>query len=157
MKFICPLIVVNDIKIARHFYEEILGQVVKYDFGENIEFEGKFSIHLKEHYKGLINISSGDIKLKANNFELYFESEDLIDIESKLKTERIEFIHELKEQPWGQRVIRVYDYDGHIIEIGESMETVVKRYYSEGKNEEEISRDTSMPIDFVKNIIGANY
>lgn len=125
MKFICPLIVVKDINRARYFYEEILGQVVKYDFGENIQFEGDFSIHLEKHFKALID-SAGDkdIQHRSNNFELYFESENIIEIERKLKLAKVEFIHELTKQPWGQRVIRVYDYDGYIIEIGEPIETV---------------------------------
>jgi catechol 2,3-dioxygenase-like lactoylglutathione lyase family enzyme len=124
MKFICPLVVVKDINRARHFYEDILGQVVKYDFGENIQFEGDFSIHLEKHFKELID-STGNkvIQHQSNNFELYFESENIIELERKLKLAEVEFIHDLTEQPWGQKVIRVYDYDGHIIEIGESMET----------------------------------
>ena len=45
MRYICPLIVVSDIKRSRQFYESLLGQKVKYDFGENVQFEGDFSIH----------------------------------------------------------------------------------------------------------------
>ncbi|WP_083189975.1 hypothetical protein [Orenia metallireducens] len=33
------------------------------------------------------------------------------------------------EQPWHQKVFRIYDYDKHIVEIGESMEAVVIRYH----------------------------
>lgn len=51
MKYKCPLIVMHDIQVSRNFYENILGQKVKYDFGENIQFEDGFAIHLKEHYK----------------------------------------------------------------------------------------------------------
>ena len=50
MKYICPLIVVKDIEASRNFYENVLGQKLKYDFGENITYEGDFSIHLEEHY-----------------------------------------------------------------------------------------------------------
>ncbi|PKM49708.1 MAG: glyoxalase [Firmicutes bacterium HGW-Firmicutes-7] len=154
MKFICPLIVVKDMKRARHFYEGILGQIVKYDFEENVTFEGDFAIHLENHFKGLINeFEDKVIRHKGNNFELYFESEDLLELELKLMNTEIEFIHKIKEQPWGQRVIRVYDYDGHIVEIGESMETVIRRYFKNGKTEEEIVKKTSMPIEFVKDIV----
>ena len=47
LKFICPLIVVEDIERSRAFYEQLLGQRVMFDFGQDVQFEGDFSIHLK--------------------------------------------------------------------------------------------------------------
>lgn len=40
---------------------------------------------------------------------------------------------------WGQRVIRFYDLDGHIIEVGESMKMVIKRFLASGMTMEEVS------------------
>ena len=73
MKFICPLIVVNDMKTSRNFYENVLNQKVQFDFGENISFEGGFAIHLKSHFSDLLNINENDIIQKSKNGELYFE------------------------------------------------------------------------------------
>ena len=56
MKFICSLITVEDIKRSREFYEKLLKQKVKYDFGQNVTFHGDFAIHLQSHYQKLINI-----------------------------------------------------------------------------------------------------
>lgn len=153
MQYICSLIVVKDIEESRDFYEQVLGQKVKYDFGENVQFEGGFAIHLGEHYKKLLGDGHGEIKKKAHNFELYFETDEVESIYNRLKNEGIEFIHELREQPWGQRVIRFYDPDYHIVEVGESMEAVVLGYYSSGMNSEEISIRTSMPQEFVEKTI----
>ena len=36
----------------------------------------------------------------------------------------IEYVNPLMTHSWGQRVIRIYDPDHHVIEIGESMEYV---------------------------------
>lgn len=77
-----------------------------------------------------------DIKKEANNFELYFETDEIEGIFNRLKNEGIEFIHDIREQPWGQRVMRLYDPDYHIIEIGESMEAVVLRYHHMDMNAE---------------------
>jgi len=55
MKFICALLTVADIKRARDFYEGLLNQKVKYDFGENVTFEGDFAIHLQSHFSSLID------------------------------------------------------------------------------------------------------
>jgi catechol 2,3-dioxygenase-like lactoylglutathione lyase family enzyme len=154
MKFICPLIVVNNMEVSRNFYEKVLGQKVQYDFGENVSFEGGFAIHLKSHFSDLISIEKNDIIQKSNNSELYFEEDDLDSFLQKLKTiDSIEYVHELKEQPWGQRVIRFYDPDMHIIEVGEPMESVVKRLLSEGLSVEETSKRTLMPEEFVRQFL----
>jgi len=121
MKYICPLIVVKDIAVSRNFYENILGQKIKYDYGENIVFEGDFSIHLQEHFQALLGNELQLIQKKANSFELYFETDELDNMVKKLKDNQIEFIHEIKKQPWGQRVARFYDPDYHLIEMGELM------------------------------------
>ena len=39
----------------------------------------------------------------------------------------------------GQRVIRFYDLDGHIIEVGEDMKMVIKRFFATGMTMEEVS------------------
>lgn len=59
----------------------------------------------------------------------------------------------LVEYPWGQRVIRFYDPDMHIIEVGEPMENVVKRFIDQGLSVEETSKRTQHPIEFVKNCL----
>lgn len=85
---------------------------------------------------------------------MYFEEEDLDSFLKKLKEmNSIEYVHELKEQPWGQRVIRFYDPDMHIIEVGEPMESVVKRLLSEGLSVEETSKRTLMPEEFVRQFL----
>jgi catechol 2,3-dioxygenase-like lactoylglutathione lyase family enzyme len=151
MKFVCPLIVVNNMEASRSFYENTLNQKVQFDFGENISFEGGFAIHLKSHFSDLISISENDIVQKSNSGELYFEEEDLDSFLKKLKDiDTLEYIHGLKEQPWGQRVIRFYDPDKHIIEVGEPMESVVKRLLSKGLSVEETSKRTLMPEEFVR-------
>ena len=154
MKFICPLIVVEDITSSRHFYENILGQEVKYDFGEDITYKGDFAIHLKDHFQKLLGKPADyPVASRAHNGELYFESDKIETIHNHLKKNSVEFIHELQAQPWGQRVIRFYDPDGHIIEIGEPMETVVLRLHKQGFAIQEICQKSSMPAEFVKQVI----
>lgn len=151
MEFKCPLIVVTNMSISRDFYENILNQKVKYDFGENILYEGDFSIQLKSHFANMITLDKNDITMKSNNFELYFEEDNIDNLIERLKSiNSIHYIHDLIEHPWGQRVIRVYDPDMHIIEIGESMESVAKRFLSQGFSIEETARLTQHPIEFVE-------
>ena len=50
---------------------------------------------------------------------------------------------------WGQRVLRVYDPDGHVIEIGEAMEMVVRRLQGQGLLLGQTCEKTGMPEAFV--------
>ncbi|HRZ96467.1 MAG TPA: VOC family protein [Paludibacter sp.] len=146
MKYLCALITVSDINQARYFYENLLKQEVETDFGENVGFKGGFSIHLETHYKNLIN---KEIKQGGNNFELYFEDDDLDQLVNTLKANSVEFVHELREQPWCQKVVRFYDPDKYIIEIGETMKHLVQRLKKTGLEAEQIAKATSLPIDYV--------
>ena len=54
---------------------------------------------------------------------------------------------EVIEHTWGQRVIRFYDLDGHIIEVGEDMKMVIQRFLSTGMTMEEISRKMDASVE----------
>ncbi len=56
------------------------------------------------------------------------------------------------EQPWGQRVLRVYDPDGAIVEVGEPMSCVIIRLFKAGLAEEEIVKRTFMPLEIIRQI-----
>ncbi|MBN1319554.1 MAG: VOC family protein [Thermoleophilia bacterium] len=128
LRFVCPLIVVDDIARSRRFYEQLLGQRVKADHGENVTFEGGLAIHLRPHYQSLLGDASRyPIAMKTHNAELYFDADELEAVCESLEQAGVEFIHAIREEPWGQRVMRLYDPDGHIVEIGEPMEAVTRR------------------------------
>lgn len=151
MKYKCALFVVDNIEKAKNFYIEILGQEIKYDFGESVTFKGDFAIHEKKHFSYLLEGLA--IHKNPNNSELYFEYDDLEQLENKLEKEKVEFIHQVKEQPWRQKVLRFYDIDKNIIEVGESLEHLVYRLWNEGKSYEEIGEVTDMDNEFVEESI----
>lgn len=152
MKYICPLLVVTDMQRSRHFYEKLLRLKVKFDFGENITFEGDFALHLESHYQKLIQ--GADIQFGGNNTELYFEHNDLEPLIARLKDADVQFVHPMMEQPWRQLVVRFYDPDKHIIEIGESMEHLCMRLFKEGMNLEQIAATTQLPPEYVSQLLG---
>ncbi len=155
LKFNAPLIVVDDMARSRHFYEQLLDQKVKFDFGPNVQFDN-FSIHLKSHFQALLGeVRQYPVTRKANWGELYFEADEIDLIHQCLNEAGVEFIHPICEQPWGQRVMRLYDPDGHIVEIGETMEAVVQRLYEQGLFIDLIMERTGMPREFVEQAIQA--
>ncbi len=147
MNYICPLMTVTDIERSKRFYQDILGQNIKEDYGQNVVFEGDFSIHQKDHYASLLG--EKEITAGKNNFELYFEDNNLESLQLKLKNANVAFVHKLKTQPWQQQALRIYDPDNNMIEIGESMIDVCKRLNFEGKSNEEIMKLTSLPLKHI--------
>jgi len=156
LKYVCALIAVKDVAVSRRFYEQCLGQKVKDDFIENVAFEGGFAIHRQGHFQELLG--SGErfaAVTRTHTGELSFESDDVEAVELRLKDAGVEFIHAPRQQPWGQRVMRLYDPDGHVVEIGEQMEAVVLRFYRQGFSPDSICQKTSMPRPFVDGVIRA--
>lgn len=154
IKYMAALIVVEDVTVARRFYEQVLGQTVGEDFGENIGFVAGFAIHHKSHYQGLIG-AGHPIANRPNDAELYFETDDFDGLCARLEQERVEFLHGVVEQPWRQRAMRFYDPDGHIIEVGEPMDVVVRRLHSQGMTAEGIQQATFMPVEYIEQMLAA--
>jgi catechol 2,3-dioxygenase-like lactoylglutathione lyase family enzyme len=153
VKFCGPLISAADFSISRKFYEDVFGLKVICDFGVNITFEGGFSLQTKQTWAEFIEKPEDEILTKSNNFELYFEDEDFDGFVKRLKAmPDIEFVHDVKEFPWGQHVIRFYDPDKHILEVGESMDSVVKKCLAQGMTLEETSQKTMYPVEYIKNL-----
>jgi len=150
MQFMGSLLVVKDMEKSRDFYEGFLNQEVKMDLGANVSYEG-FALQTLESWADFINKDESDINLeKANQGELYFEASDYDKFLEKIKSEKsIELVHDTKEFPWGQRGIRFYDPDNHIVEVGETLESVVKKQLDTGMSVDEIIEKTGLPKEYI--------
>ena len=151
LKFKCPLIAVTDMAKSIYFYEEVIGDRIAMDFGENVTFEGGFALQEMKTWKSMIH--TDNVRRKANDAELYFEEEDIDGFIEYLKEfSEIQFVHPMEEMPWGQRVIRIYDPDFHIIEVGEGMDVVIRRMLKSGMTIEETSAKSQFPIEYVQRL-----
>lgn len=128
VKYVCPLISVRNVNKSREFYENVLKQEVEIDHGENVAFKGGFAIHDVEHFQSLTGVSMFEKALIKISWNYIFEVDDINKLEEKLKSLNVKFVHKIREQPWGQRRTRFYDPDNYIIEIGEPLELVIKRF-----------------------------
>ena len=126
MKLKNPMLVVTDINKSVEFYKKVFGLHVVMDFGANKTLTGGLALQTIETYKEFIGID--EISFGGNNFEIYFEEDDFDKFADKLKECDIEYIHPIIEHSWGQRVVRFYDPDKHIIEVGENLKVVCKRF-----------------------------
>lgn len=143
MPFKAIILVVEDILKSRTLYEDLLGCKVEADFGAaNVGFEGGFALYQKSMFAELIGGNESEIVSKAHNLSVYFEFEDIVALRDKVVANGFELVHDLREQPWGQRVFRFYDYDKHIVEVGEDMDQVLLNMQQSGMSESAIAKKT---------------
>ena len=72
-----------------------------------------------------------------------------------LEQMELSYVHPVLEQPWGQRAVRFYDPDGHIIEVGENLKAVCRRFLDGGMTEEQVAKRMDVPFKFVRGCIRA--
>ena len=150
MQLTCTLLVTADMAAARKFYEEALGQQVESDLGANVSFKGGFALQSRESWEGLTGKRVEQPRDGQEDFELYFENPDFDAFVKHLEGFPIRYAHAVREQPWGQRVVRFYDPDGHLIEVGEDMACAVRRMAGEGMDAADICRRTMYPSAFIE-------
>ena len=147
MRLTSALIAVADIEKSKHFYHVVLEMSVVADFGANVTLDGGLVLQTTDTWKSFIR--TDDVVLPNNAGELYFETDDLDTFCDRLKAFDVRYVHPLFEHRWGQRVVRFYDPDGHIIEVAEKLEAVVSRFMGQGLSAEETADRMDIPVDFV--------
>ena len=149
MKFKNPLLVVTDLERSKQFYREILGLRVIQDFGANVTLTGGICLQTLDSWQGFLGVEPNDIRFGGRAAELYFEEDDFDGFLAKLESyPEISYVHPPLEHRWGQRVVRLYDPDRHIIEVGEAISDVCRRFRDSGLDEEGIARRMDVPVEY---------
>lgn len=151
MKFHSIALFVKDIEKSKEFYTNLLNLSVEHDFGKNIILSNGITIwEIQESH-----IITKELKTTSNSnrFELCFEAENLDEINLKLEQNSVTLLHPIHTEPWGQRTIRFFDPDSHLIEIGEPLEVFVMNMHRQGLSPEQISTQSGIPIETVKNLL----
>ena len=147
MKYTSTLIAVSDIEKSKQFYHDVLGMIVVADFGANVTMDGGLVLQTLDTWTPFIRTDK--VVLPNNAGELYFEEENIDAFCDHLKSFDISYVHPLFEHRWGQRVIRFYDPDKHIIEVGEKLDAVILRFMKQGLSAEETAIRMDIPVDIV--------
>lgn len=117
MKLKNVLIVVSDIEKSIAFYKELFGLEVILDNDGNVIMTEGLVLQDIKCWKGFLDREC----LPRNNMsELYFEEPDIEAFVEKLENYKvpIEYVNTMMTHSWGQKVIRFYDPDGNLIEVG---------------------------------------
>ena len=111
------LIVVKDIEKSRQFYHDLFGIELVLDNDGNMILTEGLVLQDEKIWKSFLE---REIVPKSNSCELYFEEQDIETFVEKLERlyPEIEYVNRLMTHSWGQRVLRFYDLDGTLIEVG---------------------------------------
>ena len=116
MKLRNVLIVVKDIEQSKKYYHDLFGLDVILDTDGNIILTEGLVLQDINIWKEALN---GDVILRNNASELYFEETNIENFVDNLKQKypNIKFVNELTTFNWGQKMVRFYDLDGNLIEV----------------------------------------
>lgn len=151
MKFKNPMLVVTDMEKSKRFYREVLGLRTIMDMGANVTLTGGLSLQTKDTWKDFIGQTADNIVFHGNDAEFYFEEDDFDGFVQKLDAMAdMDYVHPVFEHRWGQRVVRFYDPDKHIIEVGENLKIVCRRFLDNGMTIGETAKRMDIPEKFVR-------
>jgi catechol 2,3-dioxygenase-like lactoylglutathione lyase family enzyme len=127
--------------------------VVSLDLGVHIAYTNGIFLQEENSWLSFIGKEEGEIAYGANDAELYFEEHEIESFYVRLRVFELELIHELIEHSWGQRVVRFYDEDGHIIEVGEHLGDVARRFLNAGMTREEAAKRMDIPPEMLDSFL----
>lgn len=114
------LIVTKDIDKAKKFYHDLFGLEMVLDNDGNMILTEGLVLQDEKIWKDFLK---RDIVPENNSSELYFEEVDIEAFVGKLERlyPDIQYVNKLMTHSWGQQVVRFYDLDGNLIEVGTPM------------------------------------
>ena len=117
MKLKNVLIVVKDIERSKKFYHDVFGLDTVLDNDGNMILTEGLVLQDEKIWQQFLE---KDIIPRSNSCELYFEEPDIEAFAEKLEKlyPGILYVNRLMTHSWGQKVIRFYDLDGNLIEVG---------------------------------------
>lgn len=120
MKLKNILIVVKDIEKSRQFYHDLFGLDVVLNHDGNMILTEGLVLQDEKIWREFLG---KDIVPQSNSSELYFEEQNLEVFIEKLEKlyPSIPYVNRPMTHSWGQKVIRFYDLDGNLIEVGTPM------------------------------------
>jgi catechol 2,3-dioxygenase-like lactoylglutathione lyase family enzyme len=148
------VLLTTDVKRLSAFYVQVLGQEVEHDFGACIILRCGLSLWQPSNDLTITAKLGYSCHPSGNkNLELCFETEAFEADVERLQASGIRWLHDLVEEPWGQRTVRFFDPDGNLVELGESIPAFIRRHYASGLSAQAVAEKTGVPLDTVLQFI----
>jgi Lactoylglutathione lyase and related lyases len=154
MEYKGTMLVVKDIEKTKEFYTSFLGMAIVGDMGVNVAFSGGLAAQTEASWMQFTGSQQDQFRYGGHDKELYFEEKDFDSFAAKAKAAGVEIVSE-SVMPYGQKVLRIYDPDKHIVEVGEDMGVMVRRMFSEGLTKEQVCEKTFMPPEAIDHFMNS--
>ena len=120
MKLRNVLIVVKDIEKSKQIYHDLCGLDMVLDNDGNMILTEGLVLQEEKIWREFLQ---KEIIPENHSCELYFEERDIEAFVQKLEKlyPSVKYVNRLMTHSWGQKVIRFYDLDGNLIEVGTPM------------------------------------
>lgn len=151
MKLSSTVLFVKEIEPVSAFYTQNMDMEIELNLGSYVVFSG--GLALWQPGKGHAITGNLETTGESNRFELYFEYEDIPALCKKLESAGVEFLHTVREEPWGQQTIRFFDPERNLIEAGEPPYAFVMRLYNSGMSIGQVAERTGMPQEAINQMI----
>ena len=111
------LIVVKDMERSIKFYHDLFGLDTVVDQDGNVILTEGLVLQDEKLWKKFLG---REVIPENNSCELYFEEQNIEAFAEKLERlyPSIRYVNKLVVYSWGQKVVRFYDLDGNLIEVG---------------------------------------
>jgi catechol 2,3-dioxygenase-like lactoylglutathione lyase family enzyme len=155
ISYTSAVLVTGHFDLMTRFYENVLEQRVKYDFGGCVQFESGLSIWRVQEGHPVSRALKGVGGSNNAALELCFETDDFDAQAARITAMGVMLAHGVIEENWGQRTLRFFDPDGNLVEVGESMPAFCMRLHMSGMSVEEVGKKTGIEQNIVKHFLGS--
>nr|WP_319540323.1 VOC family protein [uncultured Methanospirillum sp.] len=154
IKYHSVVLICRDLQISRTFYQELFDLTIELEIEGLTTFIGGISLWDRAFASGLL-YKGADISKPPERpgQEIYFETDEIDAFFSRITSRGVKLLHPIEKTPWQQRTVRFFDPDENLIEVGESMEEVIRRIAREGHTPEEVADLTFMPIEIIRAVL----
>ena len=114
------LITVADVERSKRFYRDVFGLCVVLDNGSNVIMTEGLVLQERKIWEDALG---REVLSRHAASELYFEERAIEAFVEKLEHAypSVVYVTKLTAYDWGKKIVRFYDPDGHLIEVGTPM------------------------------------
>ena len=145
------LFAVRDMEASLAFYRDILGLEVLGGFGGSVALSGGLALQDWKTWADSLGKEPGEIRFGGGDAAMCCVAEDFDAFLKVLQDHpELPLAHPPTERRWGQRAVGLYDPDRHVVEVGESLAAVCRRFRDLGLSEEGVARRMGVDVAFVR-------
>lgn len=155
IKLTGAVLITDKLEEMKSFYADVIKQPIQMDLGNCVMFEGGLTIwELKEAYPAARAMGTTYHDAVNKNMEVCFETDEFDEEAAWVKQSGAALLHDIETETWGQQTLRLFDPDGNLVELGESIPCFCRRLKKTGMSVAQVAKYTGIPEQDVRIFLG---